>query len=129
MVLTLHLIYNPIDMKQPIQTQNKNQKPPSFVDKLGEILSEPINSHIISWSQDGKSFEIKNLKRFEDCLLPRYFRHSRMSSFVRQLNMYGFHKRKTNKDLIIFSHESFYKGNLENAIVIRKPQGQSTSKK
>lgn len=52
-----------------------------------------------------------------------------MSSFVRQLNMYGFHKNKTNKEVIIFSHESFYKDNLENAIIVRKPQSPVAGRK
>jgi hypothetical protein len=52
-----------------------------------------------------------------------------MSSFVRQLNMYEFHKVRTTSDLIIFSHKSFQKDNLENAIIQRKSQTPTVSKK
>ena len=116
-------------MKQQNNTLSPSYKIASFVSKLQEILAENDNSHVIQWGEDGKSFIIKNIKLFEDELLPRYFRHSRMSSFVRQLNMYGFHKVRTTSDLIIFSHKSFQKDNLENAIVLRKSQGPPISKK
>jgi hypothetical protein len=43
--------------------------------------------------------------------------------------MYGFHKVRTSSDLIIFSHKSFQKDNLENAVVLRKSQGQPVQKK
>ena len=47
---------------------------------------------LIAWSDEGTSFIIKNQPEFASSLLPYYYKHSNMASFVRQLNMYGFHK-------------------------------------
>lgn len=44
---------------------------------------------------DGMAFEVKDPKKLEAEVLPKYFRHSRFQSFVRQLNFYNF--KKTNK--------------------------------
>jgi hypothetical protein len=41
-------------------------------------------------STDGASFEVKEPKRLELQILPKYFRHARFQSFVRQLNFYSF---------------------------------------
>ena len=46
----------------------------------------------ICWTDDGTSFRIRDQSQFASCLLPYYYKHSNMASFVRQLNMYGFHK-------------------------------------
>ena len=48
--------------------------------------------NLIGWSDDGGSFIIKNQGEFTKTMLPYYYKHSNMASFVRQLNMYGFHK-------------------------------------
>jgi heat shock transcription factor 1 len=43
---------------------------------------------------NGKAFAVKKVAEFSLEILPRYFKHSNFASFVRQLNMYDFHKRK-----------------------------------
>ncbi|NXY01414.1 HSF2 protein, partial [Pteruthius melanotis] len=41
---------------------------------------------------NGKSFLVLDERRFAKEILPKYFKHNNMASFVRQLNMYGFRK-------------------------------------
>lgn len=41
---------------------------------------------------DGTAFEVKDPRRLEQDILPKYFRHSRFQSLVRQLNFYSFKK-------------------------------------
>ena len=50
-----------------------------------------LDDHIC-WTEDGSSFRIRDQSQFASALLPYYYKHSNMASFVRQLNMYGFHK-------------------------------------
>jgi hypothetical protein len=45
-----------------------------------------------SWSSDGTSFCISDPDFFEAHTLPTFFKHSQLSSFIRQLNMYNFSK-------------------------------------
>lgn len=65
---------------------------------------------IIYWASNGLEFIIKDVVKFEEIVLPHYFRHNKMNSFVRQLNMYGFHKIKHNSFKSTFRHEHFQKG-------------------
>ena len=46
------------------------------------------------WANDGKEVLIKNSKKFEENVLGSYFKHKKMDSFARQMNMYGFKKSK-----------------------------------
>jgi hypothetical protein len=58
------------------------------------------DSDIISWTGVGDSFTIKDIDAFQKTVLPKYFNHSKFSSFVRQLNFYGFQKLSQESDII-----------------------------
>ncbi|KAL0240186.1 hypothetical protein I308_106734 [Cryptococcus tetragattii IND107] len=67
-------------------------KVPAFLNKLYTMVSDSEVDDLIYWSESGDSFFVPNAELFGRELLPRWFKHSNFSSFVRQLNMYGFHK-------------------------------------
>jgi len=47
----------------------------------------------VCWNERGDGFVVKNEFVFASQIMRTYFRHQNFSSFVRQLNFYGFHKR------------------------------------
>ncbi|KAI0163206.1 HSF-type DNA-binding-domain-containing protein [Pestalotiopsis sp. NC0098] len=63
----------------------------AFIHKLYNMLEDPNIQHLISWSQSQESFVMSPSADFAK-VLAQYFKHTNVSSFVRQLNMYGFHK-------------------------------------
>ncbi|XP_053620354.1 heat shock factor protein isoform X7 [Plodia interpunctella] len=91
---------------------------PAFLGKLWKLVNDTETNHLISWSPGGKTFVIKNQADFARELLPLYYKHNNMASFIRQLNMYGFHKitsvenggLRYEKDEIEFSHPCFMRG-------------------
>ena len=74
---------------------------------------------IIKWGADGNSFVIENTEEFLK-VLPKYFKTKNYSSFVRQLNMYDFHKIKNLDGYHEFKHPIFKKGNLEKLHTIKR---------
>ncbi|XP_063239080.1 heat shock factor protein-like isoform X9 [Bacillus rossius redtenbacheri] len=88
---------------------------PAFLAKLWKIVEDPETNDLIRWSAEGASFIIQNTARFSRELLPLYYKHNNMASFIRQLNMYGFHKvvsleaggLKVDKDEMEFAHPCF----------------------
>eukprot|EP00064_Thunnus_orientalis_P021577 superscaffoldBa00006633_g21742 len=42
--------------------------------------------------EEGNSFLVLDEQRFAKEILPKFFKHNNMASFIRQLNMYGFRK-------------------------------------
>ncbi|KAJ1680253.1 hypothetical protein EV182_000388 [Spiromyces aspiralis] len=64
----------------------------TFVTKLHEMLSDSQYHQYISWNPTGTSFIVCKVMEFSQEVLPKHFKHNNFSSFVRQLNMYGFHK-------------------------------------
>ncbi|GAA6016779.1 hypothetical protein JCM10207_003249 [Rhodosporidiobolus poonsookiae] len=66
-----------------------------FISKLYHLLNNPVYSDVIRWSGDGKSIlYVHTSKRLLDTL-SRFFRHSNLHSFSRQLNIYAFVRLNT----------------------------------
>lgn len=84
---------------------------PAFLRKLWKIVNDPTIDDLVGWCPDGESFVIRNPPEFCYNLLPIYYKHNNMSSFIRQLNMYGFHKLTNenggDKDEMRFFHPCF----------------------
>ena len=92
-----------------------------FVSKLRAIVDDPTTDHIISWRDDGLSFQVHLPTEFAQTILPRYFRHNNLISFARQLNQYSF--RKLDRDHLIFGNRYFVrdKPELLTKVVRRRP--------
>lgn len=74
---------------------------------------------VIKWGLQGNSFIITNTELFLK-ILPKYFKTKNYASFVRQLNMYDFHKVKNLDGFHEFKHDSFNKDNPESIELIKR---------
>ena len=61
---------------------------PAFVAKLWSLVDDEATNGLISWGVDGRSFHLYDHFRFAKEILPLFFKHSNLSSFIRQLNMF-----------------------------------------
>lgn len=68
--------------------------PTPFILKLFELMNDVSASKLICWSteQNRPGFVVIEPVELAHSILPKFFKHSNFSSFVRQLNIYGFHK-------------------------------------
>ncbi|XP_047430332.1 heat shock factor protein 2 isoform X2 [Mugil cephalus] len=69
-----------------------NSSVPAFLTKLWTLVEDADTNEFICWSQEGTSFLVLDEQRFAKEILPKFFKHNNMASFIRQLNMYGFRK-------------------------------------
>lgn len=64
---------------------------------------------MIRWNIEGNRFAILDVPEFADKILPKYFKHKNFASFIRQLNMYDFHKVAVDKFDNTFENKNFRK--------------------
>ncbi|KAK3986241.1 putative heat shock factor protein [Cladorrhinum sp. PSN332] len=123
------------------EAQAKRKQIPPFVQKLSSFLDEDRNTDLIRWSDKGDSFIVLDEDEFAKTLIPELFKHNNYASFVRQLNMYGFHKRvglsdnsmkaseRKNKSPSEYYNPFFRRGHPNLLWLINKPKANNSKKK
>jgi len=87
-----------------------------FPEKLHRLLTEVEaagRSDVISFVANGRAFAIHKPDKFFKEIVPLYFRQSRLSSFKRQLNLYGFELINSGPARGGYFHELFVKDHPE----------------
>lgn len=76
---------------------------------------------LLQWTEEGDAFIIgSDIKRLESETLPKFFRHNRFQSLVRQLNFYSFRKINRERNVWIYKHELFHRDHPENLFMVRR---------
>ncbi|KAI1751210.1 hypothetical protein F4782DRAFT_199295 [Xylaria castorea] len=122
------------------EAQTKRKQIPPFVQKLNSFLEDGKNTELIRWSDKGDSFIVLDEDEFAKTLIPELFKHNNYASFVRQLNMYGFHKKvglsdnsmkaseRKNKSPSEYYNPYFRRGHPNLLWLINKPKSGNTKK-
>lgn len=103
-------------------------------------MIDTCDSQVACWSDDGETFIVKDPAKFERTIIPQFFKHSKFSSFVRQLNFYSFRKIKYADTIRIdpeleketanywrFRHENFQRGKPQLLTEIKRMNGQKST--
>jgi hypothetical protein len=129
-----------MDDHQDMEIQSKNLN--RFIAKLYRIINS--DDPTVRWVPGGQKFLILDPKKFSQTVLPKYFKHSKFTSFVRQLNFYGFHKKRIITsdlvtddnntaaladlgDAVCFQHEFFQQNQPKLLLRIQRTTKQSSA--
>lgn len=95
-------------------TKNRGGITTPFPIQLHDMLENAESrgySDVVSWQPHGRAFLVRDTSRFVAEVMPLFFRQTRMSSFQRQLSLYGFLRlTRKGEDHGCYYHELFLRG-------------------
>lgn len=99
-----------------------------FPVKLHQVLESVEKDglgDVISWQPHGRCFIVRKPDIFISRVMPAYFNQTKIASFQRQLNLYGFQRLTRGPDKGSYYHERFLRGKvwLSRSILRKKVKG------
>lgn len=119
--------------------ENESDRPKQQKSRGGVSIPFPLKLHslldkamaegygdVVSWQPHGRCFVVYKPKEFQDIVLPKFFNLSKLSSFQRQLNLYGFQRLTLGRDRGGYYHELFLRNKEFLACDIKRVQVKGT---
>lgn len=92
-----------------------------FIKKLFTIFSK--NDPSYNWKENGNIL-VNDIIHFSENIMPKYYKSSSITSFIRQLNMYGFTKKSSRANILEYNHPLFQKDKPELLLQITRKRGE-----
>lgn len=99
--------------------------PVKLHEMLDQIEADGL-AHVVSWQPHGRCFVVHKPKEFVNHVMPKYFKQTKMASFQRQLNLYGFNRLTGGLDKGGYYHELFLRGKVSLAYDINRMRVKGT---
>lgn len=98
------------NVEQPITGKKKHVPFPFKLHIMLHQVEKNNLQEIVSWLPHGRAFAIHDIEKFKSVVMGKYFQQSKVTSFHRQLNLYGFVRITVGKDQGGYYNEYFLRG-------------------